>query len=217
MKLQGLYAITPELADNDDLLRRVTLALEGGARFVQYRNKQAAASPVLALQQAQRLLARCHEFDAKLIINDNLKLALEIGADGVHLGREDGDLAAARQALGADKILGVSCYKELDRAREAQRCGADYIAFGSFFNSTTKPAALRAPIEILQLAKHEFGSLNLAIVAIGGITLENAPSLINAGAGSGARSGADAVAVISDLFDAPDIRARAAAFSKLFE
>ncbi len=139
------------------------------------------------------------------IINDDLQLALEIGADGAHLGREDGDLAAARAALGPGKLLGISCYDDIGRAREAKRVGADYVAFGSFFASPTKPAAVRAPLTLLGAAK---AGLGLPVCAIGGITLQNAPQLIAAGA--------DLLAVITDLFEAPDIRARAAAYTSLF-
>lgn len=203
MELKGLYAVTPDLADTAELLHRVEQALLGGVRLVQYRNKPAGA----ALRQAQSmaLLDLCREYGVPLILNDDLRLALDIGADGVHLGREDGDLAAARAALGAGKLLGVSCYGDMERAREARRIGADYIAFGSFFASPTKPAAVRAALTLPAAAKAELG---LPVCAIGGITLQNAPQLINAGA--------DLLAVITDLFAAPDIRACAAAYTSLF-
>jgi thiamine-phosphate pyrophosphorylase len=203
MRLKGLYAVTPDPADTADLLRRVRLALEGGVKLLQYRNK--AAAPGVRREQAGALLGLCREFGARLVLNDDLALAVEVGADGVHLGREDGDLGAARAALGAGKVLGVSCYAELERAREAKRIGADYVAFGSFFASPTKPGAARAPLELLARAKREVG---LPVAAIGGITLENAPQLIAAGA--------DLLAVISDLFEAPDIRGRAATYTRLF-
>lgn len=203
MKHKGLYAITPDGLGTAELLRRVELALLGGARLVQYRNKPADAA--LRREQAATLAALCHAHGAHLIVNDDLRLALEAGADGVHLGREDGDLAAARAALGLGKLLGVSCYDDMERAREARRIGADYIAFGSFFASPTKPAAVRAALTLPAAAKAELG---LPVCAIGGITLQNAPQLINAGA--------DLLAVITDLFEAPDIRARAAAYTSLF-
>jgi thiamine-phosphate pyrophosphorylase len=202
MKLKGLYAVTPDLADTAALLRRTEQALEGGAMLVQYRNKSAAA---LRHEQAAALLDLCRRHGVPLIINDDLSLALDIGADGAHLGREDGDLAAGRAALGPERILGVSCYDELERAREAKRIGADYIAFGSFFASPTKPAAVRAPLGLLAEARAELG---LPLCAIGGITLQNAPQLIAAGA--------DLLAVITDLFESPDIRARATAYTRLF-
>lgn len=203
MRLKGLYAVTPDVADTADLLRRAELALLGGVCLVQYRNKPAGAA--LRREQAAALLALCRRHGVPLVINDDLPLALDIGADGVHLGREDGDLAAARAALGPGKLLGISCYDELERAREAKRIGADYVAFGSFFASPTKPAAVRAPLTLPAAAKAE---LDLPVCAIGGITLQNAPQLIAAGV--------DLLAVITDLFGAPDIRARAAAYTSLF-
>lgn len=204
MRLKGLYAVTPDLADTTDLLRRAELVLLGGVCLVQYRNKPAGAA--LRREQAAALLALCRRHGVPLVINDDLPLALDIGADGAHLGREDGDLAAARAALGPGRLLGVSCYDALKRAREAKRIGADYVAFGSFFASPTKPAAVRAPLTLLTEAKAEFG---LPVCAIGGITLQNAPQLIAAGA--------DLLAVISDLFEAPDIAARAAAYAKIWQ
>ena len=201
--LSGLYAVTPDLDDTTELLRRVGQALQGGLRLLQYRNKPAAAA--LRREQAGALLALCRAQSVPLVINDDLQLALEIGADGAHLGREDGDLAAARAALGPGKLLGISCYDDIGRAREAKRVGADYVAFGSFFASPTKPAAVRAPLTLLAEARNELG---LPVCAIGGITLQNAPQLIAAGA--------DLLAVITDLFEAPDIAARAAAYTSLF-
>ena len=201
--LSGLYAVTPDLDDTTELLRRVGQALQGGLRLLQYRNKPAAAA--LRREQAGALLALCRAQSVPLVINDDLQLALEIGADGAHLGREDGDLATARAALGPGKLLGISCYDDIGRAREARRIGADYVAFGSFFASPTKPAAVRAPLTLLGAAK---AGLGLPVCAIGGITLQNAPQLIAAGA--------DLLAVITDLFEAPDIRSRAAAYTSLF-
>ncbi len=203
MELKGLYAVTPDLADTAELLRRVEQALLGGVRLVQYRNKPAGAA--LRRAQSMALLGLCRQHSVPLVINDDLQLALDIGADGAHLGREDGDLAIARAALGPGKLLGVSCYDDRGRAREAKRIGAGYIAFGSFFASPTKPAAVRAPLTLLTRAREEFG---LPVCAIGGITLQNAPQLIAAGA--------DLLAVITDLFAAPDIQARAASYTQLF-
>ena len=203
-RLSGLYALTPDLADTAELLRRSRAALLGGARLLQYRNK--GADGAQRREQAGALLGLCREFGAPLIVNDDLGLALEIGADGAHLGREDGDLAAARAALGPGRLLGVSCYDAMERAREAKRNGADYVAFGSFFASPTKPAAVRAPLALPAQARAELG---LPVCAIGGITLQNAPQLLAAGV--------DLLAVITDLFEAPDIRARAAAFTSLFQ
>ena len=198
MKLRGLYAITPELADGDLLLRKLVLALEGGIAMLQYRNKGRQS-----LQEARALATACRRAGVPFIVNDDLDLALECGADGVHLGHEDGVLAAARARLGG-KLLGASCYDSLDRARAAVAAGADYVAFGSVFASATKPSAVRAPLSLFAEAR----PLGVPMVAIGGITLENAPQLLAAGA--------DAIAVISDLFDAPDIAGRARAYGKLF-
>lgn len=206
MTLAGLYAITPD----DYLLPRlsalVQMALDGGATLVQYRNK--TAPPPLRRAQAAELLRICRSVGARLIVNDDVWLAIEIGADGAHLGRDDapGDsLRAAREALGAQRILGVSCYNEMARAEAAAAAGADYLAFGSVFASRTKPSAVRAPLSLITEAKQRFG---LPVAAIGGITLDNAPEVLAAGA--------DLLAVSSDLFDTMDIRARAAAYGNLF-
>ncbi|MEW5863177.1 MAG: thiamine phosphate synthase [Pseudomonadota bacterium] len=202
MTLRGLYAITPECADTARLAALVERALEGGARLVQYRAKALAREAKLA--QARALVAAAHRHGALLIVNDDPALAVEAGADGAHLGREDGDPAAARVLLGA-RLLGVSCYDSLERARAAAAAGADYLAFGSVFPSPTKPAAVRAPLSLFAAAR----PLGLPLVAIGGVTLANAAQAI--------RAGADCVAVISALFDAPDVAAAARAFCRLFD
>jgi thiamine-phosphate pyrophosphorylase len=194
MKLRGLYAITPE---GPGLEVKVRSALEGGVALLQYRRKQGSA------HEARRIAALAREFAVPLIVNDDVALALELGAAGAHLGREDGDLRAARARLGA-RWLGASCYDDLERARAAHAAGADYLAFGSVFPSATKPHAVRAPLALFREAK----PLGLPLAAIGGITLENAPALVAAGA--------DLLAVISDLFDAPDIRSRARQYGTLF-
>ena len=201
--ISGLYAITPEQPDTARLLQQVRAALAGGAAVVQYRSK--SQDVALQHEQASELLALCHAFDVPLIVNDSLRLADLSGADGVHLGREDGSLRQARIVLGAEKIIGVSCYNSLELALAAEKGGADYVAFGSFFPSATKPGAVAAPLELLQQARKR---LHVPIVAIGGITIENAPALIEAGAA--------AVAVISGLFDAPDIELAARQYSQLF-
>lgn len=202
--LEGLYAVTPD----DRLLPRlsvlVEMALEGGVRLVQYRNK--SAPPPLRRAQAAELLRICRAFGAKLIVNDDVRLTVEIGADGVHLGRDDDDPAAAREVLGPGRILGVSCYGDLGRAEAAARAGADYLAFGSVFPSVTKPGASPVSLDTLREARRRF---DLPLAAIGGITLGNAPGVIDAGA--------DMVAVVADLFDAMDIRQRAEDFQKLFQ
>ncbi len=194
MKLRGLYAITPE---GGDVERRTRLALEGGIALLQYRQKKRD----IALAHSIVRLAR--EFRVPVIINDDVELALELGADGVHLGRDDGDLAAARKRLSGG-LLGASCYNEHQLAQAAVQAGADYIAFGSVFPSPTKPGAVRAPLSLFAQAK----PLGVPLAAIGGITLDQAPKLIAAGA--------DLLAVISDLFDAPDIGQRARDYGKLF-
>jgi len=194
MKLRGLYAVTPQ---GEDLERKVRLALEGGIALLQYRSEERNRS------QAAAIVRLAKEFGVPVIVNDDIELALELDADGAHLGRDDGDLGAARARL-RGRILGASCYNELTRARSAVAAGADYVAFGSVFASPTKPDAARAPLPLLREAK----PLGVPLAAIGGITLENAPQLIAAGA--------DLLAVISDLFEAPDIRQRARAYGRLF-
>lgn len=199
----GVYALTPECADTARLLRMVEAVLKGGAAAVQYREK--TGDVALRFEQASELLPLCHKYNAPLIINDDIRLADLSGADGVHIGREDASLREARIILGPEKIVGVSCYQSLPEAREAQSRGADYVAFGSFYPSPTKPQALRASLQLL----HEAAELKVPVVAIGGITAENAPEVIDAGA--------DAIAVISALFDAPDIERAARELDRLFE
>ena len=203
-KLAGLYAITPDEPDTGILVRKVGQALQGGASALQYRNK--TAGPELRLEQGRTLAGICREAGAAFIVNDDLALALELDADGLHLGADDGDLAEARRRLGRDKLLGASCYNRIELAEAAALAGADYLAFGSVFTSGTKPAAVRAPLGIFAEVRRNFP---LPLVAIGGITLQNAPQVFAAGA--------DAVAVISALFDAGDIAERAASFTRLHQ
>jgi thiamine-phosphate pyrophosphorylase len=200
--ISGLYAVTPDAQDTQLLLEHVEAALAGGARLLQYRNKSASVS--LRLDQARALKSLCDRYDVPLIVNDRVDIARTVDAAGVHLGAEDGSALAARHALGTGKIIGISCYNSLERGRQAQREGADYLAFGSFFPSTIKPGAVHASVELLTEAKREFA---LPLVAIGGITLINAPQLLTAGA--------DALAVISALFDAEDICGAARGFGTL--
>ena len=202
--LRGLYAITPECRDRDRLLAGVEAALRGGCHFVQYRDKSSAAPERVARAHALRRLTL--DFDARLLINDDLALTFLVRADGIHLGRDDGNLVAARAILGPDRLLGASCYGDFAAARKAAAAGADYVAFGAVFPSRTKPDAVAATVDLFSRAKT---TLTAASCAIGGITLDNAPVLIAAGAGL--------LAVISDLFTAPDITARAAAYQHLFE
>ena len=197
--MRGLYAITPDIADSDVLARKVEQALKAGVAMLQYRNK--ALSKDKRLFQAKELAALARGYGVPFIVNDDLDIALSVGANGAHLGKDDGDLAAARAKL-PGRILGASCYADLEKARIAVRHGADYVAFGSVYASSTKPGAVRAP---LSLFRHNLG---VPLCAIGGITVENAPALVAAGA--------SLLAVISDLFDAPDIAARATQYRKLF-
>ncbi len=213
--IRGLYAITPDEADTGRLLAMVAAALEGGATLVQYRNK--AANARLRADQAVRLAKLCNEEQCPLIVNDHLELAMDIEGAGLHVGADDADdLRALRERLGPSRILGVSCYASLDRARQAAAAGADYVAFGSVFPSPTKPAAACASLELFAQARE----LNIALVAIGGIDASNLPRLIAARA--------NAAAVITDLFcvngnvvagveENAAIRRRAAALARCFD
>ena len=199
----GLYLLTRETHDDDALAAVVDAALDGGAVLVQYRDKSRDAAR--RLRQARRLAALCAARGVPLVINDDLALARESGAAGVHLGRDDGPPGAARAALGAGAIVGVSCYDALGNAEAARREGASYVAFGAFFASGTKPGARRAEPALLAAAR----ALPLPKVAIGGITPDNARVLVDAGA--------DLLAVCAAIFDAPDPRATARAFAELYE
>jgi thiamine-phosphate pyrophosphorylase len=204
MKLRGLYAITPDEIDSSRLERSVRTLFGAAARqcaALQYRNK--SAGEAVRLQQARRLAALARASGVPFIVNDDVRLAIAVDADGVHLGRDDGDLGGARAAL-RGKLLGVSCYDSIAAARRAVAAGADYVAFGSVFPSATKPDAVRASLRLFEEAK----VLAVPLVAIGGITPQNAGEVL--------RAGADALAVISALFDAPDVGARAQEFGRLF-
>jgi thiamine-phosphate pyrophosphorylase len=200
--INGLYAITPDEPDTAELLRKVRLVLLGGASILQYRNKTADAA--MRLEQASALRELTHEFSVPLIINDDALLAQQVDADGVHLGGEDGSVAAARAVLRSGKLIGVSCYNRIALAHQAVRQGADYVAFGSFFASTVKPGAVVALPDLLRQARRE---ISLPLVAIGGITVHNCAPLLEAGA--------DALAVISAVFSAADIQGAARKFSNL--
>ena len=203
-EISGLYAITPDMIDTDNLVTLTQQAFTGGAQLIQYRNK--AADSVLQLEQAASLVRLCRKFHVPLIINDDLDLAVEVGADGVHLGMGDMAVTEARRRLGPGKIIGASCYNQLKYAVEAERHGANYVAFGTFFASITKPGAAIVSINLLYQAKQY---LHIPIVAIGGITSDNAAELIH--------QGADAVAVSSSLFDAIDVQSEAKKISCLFK
>ena len=201
--LRGLYAVTPEEPDTGRLLARAQAVLAGRPALLQYRNKGADAG--LRREQAQALRDACRVAGVPFIVNDDLALALEIDADGAPLGRDDGAPAAARKALGVRRILGLTCYADWSRATEGAAVGADYIAFGAMFPSTTKPNAPPAPFAMIARARRELG---LPVAAIGGITLANAGEVLAAGA--------DLLAVVSDVFGADDPAARAAAYRALF-
>ena len=203
--LRGLYAVTdPNLIASDRLVATVTLAIGGGARLVQYRNKSAEAGQ--REQQAAELVAVCRRYDVPFIVNDDVELAAATAADGVHLGRDDPQITAARHRLGPRAIIGVSCYNQLARGRAAAAAGADYLAFGRFYPSRTKPAAVSAGIDLLRTARTEFSQ---PLVAIGGITPENGERLIVAGA--------DMLAVIHGVFGQSDSEAAARRYADLFE
>lgn len=201
----GLYAITPDEPRWDRLRTAVEAVLAGGCGLLQYRDK--ISVPEELWRRAEALLAMCRARGARLIINDDVELALRVGADGVHLGREDGLVAEARRRLGQGRLIGASCY---DNFALAQAAGADYVAFGAVFPSSTKPGAVVAPLELFGRARRELG---VPACAIGGITLANAAPVVAAGAAY--------VAVISDLFSptlsALEMTERAAAYQRLFK
>jgi thiamine-phosphate pyrophosphorylase len=197
----GLYAITD--GPREDLLAACEAALEGGAALLQYRDKTRDAARRLA--EARALAALCARYAAPLIVNDDVDLAAAVGAAGVHLGEEDADVASARARLGANAIIGVSCYDSLDRARTLAAAGADYLAFGAFHPSPTKPNARKATLALL----HEANAFGLPLVAIGGITPENGAAIVAAGA--------DYLAVISAVFGVSDVSAASKEFASLFD
>jgi thiamine-phosphate pyrophosphorylase len=202
-RLRGLYAITPETVDAGALAAQVADCIAGGAALVQYRAKHAGGA--LALVQARAVAQACRDGGIPLIVNDSVELALAVQADGVHLGRDDVSAREARIVL-PHALIGVSCYDDPERARAAARDGADYVGIGSMFPSSTKPGAVRAPLEALERAHRASG---LPVAAIGGITAENAASVVAAGA--------DMIAVIAALFDAQDVRLAARRLSRLYE
>lgn len=199
---RGVYAITPDEPDTARLLHRVGIVLAGGATWLQYRNKTAHAA--LRSEQGQALLALCASAAVPLIINDDVPLAMAIGANGVHLGEHDADVAHARAALAPGALIGASCYDDAGRARDAVNAGVDYVAFGAIFRSSTKPLARRASLALLSTPLPR----NVLRVAIGGITPANAPEVVEAGA--------DLIAVISGVFDATDPAAAVRAYDACF-
>lgn len=211
---KGLYGITPEWDDTDRLLAAIEQAAQGGMVALQWRRKTTSAQN--GLTQARRVRQCCDALKIPFIVNDDWRLATMVDADGVHLGRDDGSIAKARLALGSEKIIGYSCYNDVKLAQQAIASGADYIAFGSVYPSSIKPEAVRASLDVIRDA-HQLvttqsapaaGDKRVAVVAIGGITPDNAAAIIKAGA--------DSIALISGLFDAPDIRVAAAQCQALF-
>lgn len=202
--ISGVYAVTPNDLDTARLCKNVESALRGGVTLIQYRNKVADVG--MRLMQASALLALCRSFNVPLVINDHLDLCAQIDADGLHLGATDCDLGAARRLLGKEKIIGASCYNQLDLAQKAERSGASYVAFGDCFSSETKPSAVNVPLSVFIEAKQK---VNLPIVAIGGIKLDNALQVIEAGATS--------IALVGGLFNAKNIQETSQQFSNFFK
>ncbi len=202
-KINGLYAITPELENTGDLLDKTRQVLEGGAQLIQYRNK--SANRILLREQAGLLLQLCREYTVPLIINDYLDLTIEIGADGLHVGQHDAAIAKARNQLGDNKIIGASCYNNLGLALQAEKEGADYVAFGAFFPSLTKPNTVSVTMNLIDEAKNK---ITVPIIGIGGIRLTNAKMVI--------QSGCVAIAVCNDLFQSGNIKTKAAQYAQLF-
>jgi len=203
-KLKGLYAITDEsLITEEYFSNTIELALQGGARIIQYRDKSNNAQK--RLQQARALRSLCKQYQAVFIINDDIELAITVNADGVHLGKDDALISEARQTLGKDAIIGISCYNDINLAIAAEKNSADYVAFGAMFSSSTKPEAINANIDIISNAKQR---LSIPVCAIGGITDKNIQQLT--------RQGVDMTAVISSLFTTNDVKDTADSLSKYF-
>ncbi len=214
---RGLYGVTPDWADTDRLLAAIEQAHAGGMTALQWRRKLGAPADLRVQARAVRDL--CLRLGLVLIVNDDWRLAADLDADGAHLGRDDGAVAQARLALGSDKLIGCSCYDQPELAARRLRDDADYIAFGALYPSGVKPDAVRATLDHVRAGRRlaeahlngapAGGTRRPAVVAIGGITPDNAAPVIQAGA--------DSVAIISALFDAPDIRAAARRFTTLFD
>ena len=201
----GLYAITERRSTTPGtIIEQVSLAIDGGAVMIQYREKHLPREE--RGREARALATLCHERDVPLIINDDIELAAACGAAGVHLGQDDAPVSRARRRLGQRAIIGVSCYNRMERARTAAGTDASYVAFGRFFPSKTKPGALQAQPALLKQARRE---ISLPIVAIGGITPANGAELVHAGA--------DLLAVIHGVFGQTDIRAAARRYAALFD
>lgn len=203
--INGLYAITPDSMHTEELVDKVQKVLQGGVKLLQYRNK--SANRGLLREQAQVLLLLCRRYHVPMIVNDDLDLALEIDADGVHLGQDDLARCEVKDRLiGYGRILGISCYNQLELALQAQQLCADYVAFGAFFPSATKPGAAKVTIDWIHQTKKQ---ITIPIVGIGGIRLTNAAAVI--------QSGCAAIAVSDDLFNTYDIQLRAQQLAQLFK
>ena len=201
--IRGLYAITPDSVDLNTLIQKTQLAIEGGAFMVQYRSK--ILNRDVKMQQCAAILRLCREYDVPCIVNDDVEMCRILKADGVHLGENDDNIAEVRRILGEDSIIGSSCYDQLNRAKQAQKEGASYVAFGAVFPTPTKPNAPRATLELLREAKSE---IQIPIVAIGGITMNNAHDVIE--------TGIDAIAVITNLYESNSIKETAETLSQMF-
>ena len=202
--LKGLYAITDPQLMGTDLLKKAEQAILGGINILQYRNK--TAPPEQQEQEAGTLASLCKKNNVLFIINDNVELAIKVNADGVHLGQKDTNIQQARKLLGENKVIGVTCNNQIELAKEAQAQGADYIAFGRFYNSLTKPSAPKAELSLLREANK---LITIPIVAIGGITTEVAPLLL--------KEGANMLAVIQGIFAQKDVLNTTRQFVKLFK
>ena len=200
----GLYAITDTTLHGDGIATQVERAIVGGARVIQYRDKSTDTSR--REREAATVSSVCHAYGVPLLINDDVDLALKVQAHGVHIGQRDTSLATARQRLGRTAIIGVSCYNRIELAEQARTGGADYVAFGRFFSSASKPRAVQAHPGLLSEAR---GAIDCPLVAIGGITAQNGRPLIDAGA--------DMLAVIRGVFSANDVTAAAHEISELFK
>ena len=201
--IKGLYVITPDMADLNTLIHKTKLAIEGGASMVQYRSKMLDRD--VKMQQSAAILRLCRQYDVPCVINDDVEMCRILEADGVHLGEKDDNIEEVRRILGEDAIIGSSCYNQLERAKQAQKEGASYVAFGTMFPTPTKPGAPRATLALLKEAKRE---IHIPIVAIGGITMNNAHDVIE--------TGIDAIAVITSLYEAKSIKETAEIFLKMF-
>ena len=201
--IKGLYAITPDMADLNTLIQKTQSAIEGGAFMVQYRSK--IQDHDVKMQQCAAILRLCREYEIPCIVNDDVDMCRSLEADGVHLGEKDDNIAEVRRILGEDAIIGSSCYDQLERAKQAQKEGASYVAFGAMYPTSTKPNAPRATIGLLREANSQ---IQIPIVAIGGITVNNAHDVIE--------TGVDAIAVINSLYESHSIKETAETLSQMF-